>query len=266
VKALPHSSAAVATANIGVEGQLIVIAAGRAAITGAVTSCTFILCDAVDELPHASVAVHVLVTLYDPAHAPELLTSSDVRVNALPHASFAVATANTGVAGQLMVVVVGSAAITGAVTSCTFILCEAVDELPHASVAVHILVTLYDPAHAPFVVTSSDVRVKALPHASVAVATANTGVAGQSIVVVAGNAAMTGAVISCTCIICDAVDELPQASVAVHVRVTLYEPAHAPFVVTSADVSVNALPQASVAVACIKTGTSGQLIVAGPRS
>ena len=74
--------------------------------------------------------------------------------------------------------------------------CDAVEIFPHASVAVHVLVTLYDPAHAPFVVTSLEVNVNALPHASVAVATANTGVAGQLIVVGAGNAAMTGAVIS----------------------------------------------------------------------
>jgi hypothetical protein len=84
----------------------------------------------------------------------------------------------------------------GAVTSCTFIVCEAVAELPHASVAVHVLVTLYDPAQAPFVVTSIDVNVNVLPHASIAVATANDGVAGQFIVVVEGNAAMTGAVTS----------------------------------------------------------------------
>ena len=70
------------------------------------------------------------------------------------------------------------------------------DELPQASKAVQVLVTLYDPAQAPVVVTSAEVNVKADPHASVAVATANTGVAGQSIVVGAGNAAITGAVIS----------------------------------------------------------------------
>jgi hypothetical protein len=74
--------------------------------------------------------------------------------------------------------------------------CDAVDEFPHASVAVHVLVTLYEPAHAPFVVTSAEVSVKDDPQASVAVATANTGVAGQLIVVGAGNAAMTGAVMS----------------------------------------------------------------------
>ena len=42
--------------------------------------------------------------------------------------------------------------------------CEIVDEFPHPSVAVHVLVTLYDPAHAPSVVTSAEINVKALPH------------------------------------------------------------------------------------------------------
>ena len=130
------------------------------------------------------------------AHAPLVVTSAEVNVNELPHASDAVATTNTGVAGQLIVDGVGSAAITGAVISCTFIVCEAVELLPQPSVAVQVLVTLYDPAHAPRVVTSAEVNVKADPQASVAVATANTGVAGQSIVEGAGKGSITGAVIS----------------------------------------------------------------------
>jgi len=263
MKELPHASVAVATAKTGVAGQLIVVTAGNAAITGAVISCTCIVCDAVEEFPHASVAVHVLVTLYEPAHAPFVVISADVSVKALPQASVAVATANEGVAGQFIVDVAGNAAMTGAVTSCTLIVCEAIDEFPHASVAVQVLVTLYDPAHAPFVVTSSEVSVKALPHASVAVATANTGVAGQLIVVGAGSAAITGAVISWTCMVCDLVEEFPQASVAVHVRVTLYEPAHAPELLTSSDVRVNMLPHSSVAVATANEGVAGQLIVDG---
>lgn len=74
--------------------------------------------------------------------------------------------------------------------------CDAVDAFPQASNAVHVLVTLYDPAQAPFSVTSFEVNIKALPQASVAVAIANSGKAGQLIVVGAGKAAMTGAVIS----------------------------------------------------------------------
>ncbi len=74
----------------------------------------------------------------------------------------------------------------------------------------------------------------------------------------AGKAAITGAVLAMTLMVCDAVDTLPQASVAVQVRVTLYDPAQAPAVVTSLDVRVKTLPQASVAVATAKTGTAGQ--------
>jgi uncharacterized protein with HEPN domain len=145
-------------------------------------------------------------------------------VKAEPQASVAVATANTGVAGQSIVEFAGKAAITGAVLSCTLIVCEAVDELPHESVAVQVLVIEYEPAHEPLVVTSAEVNVKAEPQASVAVATANTGVAGQSIVEFAGKAAITGAVLSCTLIVCEAVDELPHESVAVQVLAE-YEPA-----------------------------------------
>ena len=57
-------------------------------------------------------------------------------------------------------------------------------------------VTLYEPAHAPDVVTLLKVNVKALPQSSVAVAIAKTGIAGQLIVDGAGRAAMIGAVIS----------------------------------------------------------------------
>ena len=69
-------------------------------------------------------------------------------------------------------------------------------------------------------VTSLNVSVKELPHASVAVAVAKLGVAGQDIVLASGNAAITGAVVSVTFIVCDFVAVLPQESVAVHVLVT----------------------------------------------
>jgi hypothetical protein len=149
-----------------------------------------------DELPHPSVAVHVLVTLYEPAQAPLVVASVKVRLNELPHASVAVAVVNDGVAGHVMVVGADNAAMKGAVISWTLIVCELVDELPHPSVAVHVLVTLYEPAQAPLVVTSVKVRLNELPHPSEAVAVANTGVAGQLIVVGAGSEAITGAAMS----------------------------------------------------------------------
>ena len=98
--------------------------------------------------------------------------------------------------------------------------------------------------------------MKALPHASFAVATANTGVAGQEMVLGAGRAAITGAVVSVTLIVWLAVLVLLQTSLAVQVRVTEYLPAQLPGVVTSANVSVG-VAQLSVAVAAAKLGVAG---------
>ena len=263
VNALPQASVAVAVANDGVAGHVIVVGAGNCAITGAVVSCTLIVCEAVDVLPQASVAVQVRVTEYEPAQAPFVVTSLNVNVKALPHASVAVACANDGAAGHEIVVGAGNAAITGAAVSCTLMVCEAVDVLPQASVAVQVRVTEYEPAQAPGVVTSLNVKVNALPQASVAVACANDGVAGHEIVDGAGSEAITGAVVSVTVIVCEAVATLPQTSVAVHVRVTAYEPAQAPGVVTSLKVKVTWPPQPSVAVACANEGVAGQEIVDG---
>lgn len=172
-------------------------------------------------LPQSSTAVHVRVTLYDPAHAPLVVTSLKVRLNALPHASVAVAVANDGVAGQSIVTGAGSAAMTGAVLSMTCMVWLAVDALPHPSVAVQVRVTLYWPAHGPLVVTSLKTSVKLLPHPSVAVGVANDGVAGQKIVDGAGKEEITGAVTSCTWMTCALVEAFPHTSSAVQVRVTV---------------------------------------------
>ena len=61
--ALPQASDAVGVAKDGVAGQLIVVAAGNADNVGGVLSITVITCEAVAVLPHASVAVNVLVTV-----------------------------------------------------------------------------------------------------------------------------------------------------------------------------------------------------------
>src|SRR5215212_4566172 len=154
------------------------------------------VCVAVEVLPHASVAVHVLVTLNEPAHAPGVVTSAKVIVGFGSHRSVAVGVVHEGVASQSMVVAPGKAEITGGVTSCTFIVCVAVEVLPQASVAVHVLVMLNEPAHAPGVVTSAKVIVGLTSHRSVAVGVVHEGVASQSIVVAPGNVEITGGVTS----------------------------------------------------------------------
>jgi hypothetical protein len=79
-----------------------------------------IVCDAVDEFPQASVAVQVLVTLYDPAQAPVVVTSVKVSDGLPSQASVTVGVVNAGVAGQLIVDGTGNDPITGAVTSFIF--------------------------------------------------------------------------------------------------------------------------------------------------
>ena len=70
-----------------------------------------------EELPQSSAAVHVRVTEYAPAHAPAVVASEEVSVNADPQASEADASAKEGVEGQSMVPGEGSDAMTGAVIS-----------------------------------------------------------------------------------------------------------------------------------------------------
>ena len=78
--------------------------------------------------------------------------------------------------------------------------------MPQLSVAIQVLVTLYSPAQSPGVVTSEDCNANILLHKSVTDGTTNEGACGQFIVVGAGNGAITGASVSITLMIWDAVD------------------------------------------------------------
>jgi hypothetical protein len=74
------------------------------------------------------------------AHDPAVVTSLNVRTGAGSQLSVAVGVFHYVVASHSMVVGAGRALITGGVVSSTFIVCEAVEVLPQASVAVHVLV------------------------------------------------------------------------------------------------------------------------------
>src|SRR3989454_5803061 len=247
-----HASVAVAAAKLGVAGQSIVLAAGKAAITGAVMSRTLMVWLAVLLLPQASVAVQVRTCTT--GQLP-LLVSTKVNVGLASHASVAVAAAKLGVAGQSIVLAAGKAAITGAVMSRTLMVWLAVLLLPQASVAVQ--VRTCTTGQLPLLV-STKVNVGLASHASVAVAAAKLGVAGQSIVLAAGKAAITGAVMSRTLMVWLAVLLLPQASVAVQVRTCTT--GQLPLLL-STKVSVGLASHASVAVAAAKLGVAGQSIV-----
>jgi hypothetical protein len=63
---VPQLSVAAGVVHDGVPVHSIVVGAGNAEITGGTVSSTLMVCEAVVIFPHASVAVHVLVILYEP--------------------------------------------------------------------------------------------------------------------------------------------------------------------------------------------------------
>ena len=93
------------------------------------------------------------------------------------------------------------------------------DELPHASIALHVLVVVIAQPEPPITSVPTCTTVKD-PQASDAVAVPKFGEAGQLIGDTTVGQVITGAVLSITLMVRLQVAVLPQSSVAVHVRVT----------------------------------------------
>ena len=93
--------------------------------------------------------------------------------------------------------------------------------LPQSSVAVQVRVTLYSCGHKPSIVISEKLISTTASHSSMAVAVPKEGIAPHSIGLTTIGQVMTGTVLSCTNMVAEQVDELPQSSVAIQVRVTL---------------------------------------------
>jgi hypothetical protein len=227
-----------------------------AVITGGVVSSVHVaVLDAVELLPHASVAVHVLVC--DLLHPLLTIAPSVDVIVGVPQASVAVAVPSAAsiaaVDGlQPGVNVVPVAVSVGAVTSMIHVaVLDTVETLPHASVAVHVLVC--DLPQPLLTIAPSVEVIVGVPQSSVALAVPSA----PLIVAVAGLhpsasvlpvAVMVGAVTSTVhVIVLDAVDVLPHASAAVHDLVC--DLLH-PLLTTAPSVDVTVgVPQASVAVA-----------------
>jgi len=89
----------------------------------------------------------------------------------------------------------GKPEITGDVLSSIFMICAAVDVLPHPSSAVQVRVILYSFGHEPLVVTSAKLKV-GVPQLSVAVGVVQEGGVEHSTVDGPGNPEITGGVVS----------------------------------------------------------------------
>ena len=255
-----HASVAVALTQTGKAGQLTGDTWSTHVIVGGVLSLTTIDWLQVDVLPQSSVAVHVRVAVYVPAHEPGVELSTCVTVTVASHASVAVASIQTGVLGQSIGVVCATQVIVGGVLSRTTIERLQVAVLPQSSVAVQVRVAVYVPAHEPGVDPSTCVMMTVASQASKAVASIQTGVFGQSIGLIGSTHIIVGGVLSLTTIDALQVAVLPQSSVAVQVRVAVYVPKHVPGVVAVVNATVTSASHRSVAVAFTHSGVAGQLI------
>jgi len=231
-------------------------------MVGAIRSLVkVIVCDAVAVLPHASVTAHVFVAVKvhpDPGTSEPTVP---VAVNPVEQLSVTVAAPKAALIwvckGLQTIEVDEPNAITGACISLVKVtVCDAVPVLPHASVVVHVFVTEReqpDPVSEPTVpmavnpILQLSITLATVPNAfviSVAVGLHITAVAEVNVI--------TGTCVSLVKVtVCDAVPELPQASVTVHVFVTEREqpdPDSAPTI----PVAVNPVLQLSVTLAAPK--------------
>jgi hypothetical protein len=241
--ALPHTTTA---------GHAMVVLAGQV-IDGAVLSFTVIVALQVEVLPQSSVAlqIRVFTTGQEPLGVVLTTTTSTVA----SQASEAVALPHTTTAGHAMVVLAGQV-IDGAVLSFTVMVALQVEVLPQSSVALHIRVftTGQEPLGVVLTTTTSTVASQA----SEAVALPQFGVAGQAMVVLAGQV-IDGAVLSFTVMVALQVEVLPQSSVALQILVftTGQEPLGEVLTTTTSTVA----SQASLAVALPHTTTAGHAMV-----
>src|SRR5258706_349365 len=252
-----HKSEAVAAPNEGVAGHSMLAAGLGQVIVGAVLSVTEIVLPQVEELPQSSVAVQVRVTENSCGQLPGVVIVENVGTTLGSHKSEAVAEPKLGEAGHSIVEAGFGQVIVGAVLSVTEIVLLQVEELPQSSVAVQVRVTENSCGQLPGVVASANVGTTLGSHKSEAVAEPKLGVLGHSMLAAGLGQVIVGAVLSVTEIVLLQVEELPQSSVAVQVRVTENSCGQLPGVVASANVGITLGSHKSEAVAAPKEGLAG---------
>src|SRR5678815_767758 len=229
---------------------------GRDVNTGASVSAVQVnTCVHVDELPQLSVAVYVLVCVFE--HPVDVAAPREEVMFGVPQLSLAVAVpaAGTPVGLHPSAEPAGHDVNTGASVSAVQVnTCVQVDELLHASVAVYVLVCELE--HPVDVAAPREEVMFGVPQLSVAIAVPAEGnpVGLHPSAKPAGHDVNTGASVSAVQVnTCVQVDELPQLSVAVYVLVCVFE--HPVDVAAPREEVMFGVPQLSLAVAVPAAGT-----------
>jgi hypothetical protein len=197
-------------------------------IVGSVAGLTvMVLLTGASALPHASVAVHVSVTV--PPHAPGVAVNVErfdvpLRVHPAPNPFVYVIVLAAGTPPHATVIGPGEV-IVGKTAGLTVITLDTgASALPHASVAVHVSVTV--PPQGPGVAVNVEVfEVPLIKHAPVPLlvygSVLDAGIAPQATVIGPGDVIVGKGAGSTVITLDTGASALPHASVAVHVSVTV---------------------------------------------
>jgi hypothetical protein len=248
--------------------QLTVVSAGQVT-AGASSSMTVTIWSQLEALPQSSVAVQVRVITSSCAQLPSATLSLSVIANSLSQLSVAL-TLPVAVellsSSQLTVVSAGQV-IAGASSSTTVMTWSQSLLLPQSSVAVQVRVITFSCAQLPAATLSLKLKAMSLSQLSLAVALPVTPepvdaaiavmstrqlaavIPGVQLTVESAGQLIAGASSSMTVTTWSQLEMLPQASVAVQVRVITSACAQLPASTLSLSVMLNSLSQLSVALA-----------------
>src|SRR5439155_6596289 len=218
---LPLLSVAVGASNVQDVPSSTVLLVLPHVITGAVVSTTVTFWLHCAKLPQASVACQVRVASKVVPQSPVVLvTVLTMVIVLLPLLSVAVGASNVQDVPSSTVLLVLPHVITGAVVSTTVTFWLHCAKLPQASVACQVRVASKVVPQSPVVlVTVLTIVIVLLPLLSVAVGASNVQAVPSSTVLLVLLHVITGAVVSTTVTFWLHCAQLPQASVACHVRV-----------------------------------------------
>src|SRR6266536_1026865 len=246
----------------GTAGHSMVALAGQLTTAGAALSSTVMVWLQLVELFCASVAVQVRWVLLTSLPLTGRLASTKVTVRLVSQVALNTGVPNAGAAGHSMLASAGQLTTAGAALSSTVMVWLQLVELFCASVAVQVRWVLLTSLPLTGRLASTNVTVRLVSQLSLNTGVPNDGVAGHSMLALAGQLTTAGAVLSSTVMVWLHLVELFCASVAVQVRWVLLTSLPLTGRLASTKVTVRLVSQLSLNTGVPNTGAAGHSMLA----
>src|SRR5688572_19689650 len=180
------------------------------------------------ELPQSSRATQVRINVYSWSHDPGMESVVKVTSTRPSQPSVTVGASKTGTEPHSIGLISSAHMITGAVLSCTSMVALHDAELPQSSRATQVRINVYSWSHDPGMESVVKVTSTRPSQPSVTVGASKTGNEPHSIGLTTSAHVIIGSVLSCTSMVALHDAELPQSSIATHVRINVYSWSHDP--------------------------------------